>query len=94
MTKTIHYQHPVLNYHACGMGDSLAVQLTSDISQVTCKRCLGTIAGQKRSPGRPSENKQKKSVSFDPDVWEKVKDMRWKERSKFINQAIREKLED
>lgn len=42
--------------------------------------------------GRPSEGKQKKSVSFDPDVWEIVKDMEWRSRSKFINGAIREKL--
>lgn len=43
-------------------------------------------------PGRPSEGKQKKTVSFDPDVWEKVKDLGWGERSKLLNQAIREYL--
>jgi uncharacterized protein (DUF4415 family) len=45
-----------------------------------------------RKPGRPSEGKQKKSVSFDPDVWEQIKDLGWGERSKLMNQAIREKL--
>lgn len=47
---------------------------------------------EKRKPGRPCEGKQKKSVSFDPDVWLLVKDMGWRERSKFINETIREKL--
>lgn len=50
------------------------------------------MSKEKRSPGRPSEGKVKTTVSFDPDVWEKVKDFGWGERSKLINQAIREHL--
>ena len=43
-------------------------------------------------PGRPSEGKRKTTVSFDPDVWEKVKDLGWGDRSKVLNQALREYL--
>jgi uncharacterized protein (DUF4415 family) len=74
------------------MGDRLTIQVTSDINQVTCKRCLATGTAQKRKPGRPSEGKQKRNVSFDPDVWEKVKDLGWGERSKIVNQALRRYL--
>ena len=44
-------------------------------------------------PGRPSEGKQKKSVSFDPDVWQLVKDLGWQQRSKILNQVLRENIQ-
>jgi hypothetical protein len=43
----IHYKHPVFKYHACGMGDSLLVKMSNDLSQVTCRRCLKTVTGKK-----------------------------------------------
>lgn len=49
MPKTIHYKHPKLGYHACGMGDPLAIQMSEDINEVTCKRCQDTITGRKNA---------------------------------------------
>lgn len=47
MARKIHYKHPILNYHACGMGDPLFLKMTGDLSKVNCKRCLTTVTGQK-----------------------------------------------
>lgn len=47
--KTIHYKHPKLGYHACGMGDPLTIQISEDINKVTCKRCQDTITGRKNA---------------------------------------------
>lgn len=51
MSKTVHYKHPVLGYHACGMGDRRLVLLSSSLSQVTCKRCLTTVTAKRRKKG-------------------------------------------
>lgn len=50
MPKTIHYRHPRLGYHACGMGDIHKVKMTDRLEEVTCKRCQNTVTG---SIGRP-----------------------------------------
>lgn len=42
------------------------------------------------SPGRPQEGKFRTTISFDPDVWELIKDI--EERSRFVNQQLRIQL--
>lgn len=73
MKKAIHYKHPVLGYHACGMGNRLTVTMTEAIADVTCQRCLGTITGQKNG-GRPVSSgsmiKNRAAWSMSDDDWE------------------------
>jgi len=73
MPKAIHYKHPVLGYHSCGMGDHRTVAMTENIKDVTCKRCLGTITGQKNG-GRPinesSMVKNRAAWSMPAEDWE------------------------
>ncbi len=54
-------------------------------------QCLEPLLND--APGRPSEGKQKTSVSFDPDIWELIKDLGWKQRSPLVNQVLRENIE-
>ncbi len=78
---------------------SLAKKYQMSISRVS-QICADTKIRIKRGwtpdqfcePGRPSEGKRKTSVSFDPDVWDAIKSLGWRERSKFINQSIRDNL--
>ena len=93
--KPIHYQHPKFSrgYHACGMGDRLTIQITDDITQVTCKRCLGTATGQVRS-GRPPKNGQTKestNTRIDPTLKRLAREARIN-LSELLEDAIRQKL--
>jgi azurin len=54
---TIHFVHPVLKYHACGMGENWKIEKTLDMTQVTCKRCLSTATGQKALAKSVCENR-------------------------------------
>jgi hypothetical protein len=71
--KAIHYRHPVLGYHSCGMGDPRTVKMTDNAEDVTCQRCLSTITGQKNG-GRPvskdSMVKGRAAWSMDAEEWD------------------------
>lgn len=72
--------------------EAMVKQLTAKSRSVI--RGAGVMIKRKKldRPGRPSAGKVKSSISFDPDIWEYVKDLGWGERSSFINQLIRERL--
>ena len=89
MKKVIHYRHPVMGYHACGMGNQLTVAMTEAISNVTCRRCLGTITGQKNG-GRPVSSdsmiKSRAAWSMSADDWEWLN--RQQNKSETLRNAI------
>lgn len=62
--KKVHLLYRKLNYHACGVGNKNSVVMSVDPKEVTCERCLRTIAGQKVSAGRTSTNNAKISITI------------------------------
>jgi uncharacterized protein (DUF4415 family) len=96
MSPKNHYKDPTAIYPVCGLKDILTAKVTPNRREVTCKKCLSKLStetAEKRPPGRPSEGKQKTSVSFDPDIWELIKDLGWRQRSPLVNQILRDNIE-
>ncbi|WP_144427394.1 hypothetical protein [Nostoc piscinale] len=60
----IHYKHPQLGYHACGVRINSLSKSSSDIKQVNCQKCLETVTGKRRSPGKPVTGKAKIKVTI------------------------------
>lgn len=92
----IHYHHPTLGYHACGMGDAALIQMTDDINQVTCQRCLGTVTGKRRSNRQQGdEPKQERKIKISAELirlWDQRATKDGVTRTAIIEAALREYL--
>lgn len=92
----IHYQHPTLNYHACGMGDAALIEMTDDIDKVTCQRCLGTVTGKKRSNRQQGdEPKQERKIKIAAELvrmWDDRALRDGKTKTEIIEAALRQYL--
>jgi hypothetical protein len=87
--KSIHYKHPLLGYHACGMGDRATAQLTDNIEDVTCRRCLETKTGQKRGPKfKDPKNRPRQRYAFrlDPNLAGWYADL--ENKTEAVNEAL------
>jgi hypothetical protein len=80
MPAVTHYKNPSVGHHACGMGGQNPT-VTSDIGEVTCKRCLTTVTGKKALV------RTTKRFSASQDLID------WLESQPNQNQTIREALE-
>ena len=86
----IHYLHPVLGHHACGMARSYS-EATNDISKVTCGACLNTITGKNRG-GRPPKNPdgaiRKIAFSISDKAFQRLQQIPKGKRSDFVSRLI------
>ena len=83
----IHYQTKP-GHNACGL--ARGAEMSPDLSQVTCKSCLHTVAGRKFGRPQKKEGKptKKVSITLSDKAYQKYQDIPKGDRSEWVSKLI------